>query len=120
MELQNARQLPRFADAERLLEKLRPINKEGTELIATVHAAWNDLLLDDVLTMMTNRGGSGRGWHESKERFSPEQIRGWISWLRLNSIIPRGTVIAAESLVQTGPSSPMSRRRQARALEAGQ
>ncbi|HCQ50237.1 MAG TPA: restriction endonuclease subunit S [Achromobacter sp.] len=64
---------------------------EEVEIIATLFAVWNDFLIDGVqptdeqiITDMREN------WHESKGRFSPSDLKSWLSWLRKENFIPRG------------------------------
>jgi len=83
-----------------LLDWLSKMDTEQAELLATVFAAWNDLLInrrspsdDDIIREVY-------GWHESKHRFEPERITKCIRWLKGHDFAPTGvgprTLVADE------------------------
>jgi type I restriction enzyme, S subunit len=74
-----------------LLELMRPLNTEQSEIVATLFAAWNDLIIaglpftdEDILHEV--RGN----WHESKELFDEDRLRRALKWMRDQGFIPRG------------------------------
>jgi type I restriction enzyme S subunit len=97
---------PNIADSrkpsERLLRKnraavnaviaaMRPLDTRQSQIVATLYAAWNDLLhagktptdaeiVDDVLN----------NWHPEKRRIPGEKWLQAIGWMRKMSLIPRG------------------------------
>jgi hypothetical protein len=73
-----------------LLELMRPFNTEQSEIVATLFAAWNDLVIagrpfsdEDILHEV-------RIWHESKERFDEDRLRRALKWMRDQGLVPRG------------------------------
>jgi len=74
-----------------LLELMRPLNTERSEIVATLFAAWNDLILaglpfadEDILHEVRSN------WHESKERFDEDRLRRALQWMRDQGLVPRG------------------------------
>ncbi|MCL2899121.1 restriction endonuclease subunit S [Brenneria tiliae] len=79
------------AEFDRLIYALADKKTEEVEIIATLFAVWNDFLIDSVqptdeqiITDMREN------WHERKARFSPSDLKPWLSWLRKEGFIPRG------------------------------
>ncbi|MBM4287535.1 MAG: restriction endonuclease subunit S [Deltaproteobacteria bacterium] len=73
-----------------LLELMRPLNTEQSEIVATLYAAWNDLVIagrpfsdEDILHEV-------KSWHESKERFDEDRLRRALKWMRDQGLVPRG------------------------------
>lgn len=73
-----------------LLELMRPLNTERSEIVATLFAAWNDLIIagrpfsdEDILHEV-------KSWHESKERFDEDRLRRALKWMRDQGLVPRG------------------------------
>jgi type I restriction enzyme S subunit len=74
-----------------LVELVRPMTTEQVEIVATLFAAWNDLILagipfsDDgvIHEVRTN-------WHESKERFTEDRLRKAMQWMRDKGMVPQG------------------------------
>lgn len=74
-----------------LLELMRPLNTEQSEIVATLFAAWNDLIIaglpftdEDILYEVRSN------WHESKERFDEDRLRKALQWMRDKGLIPQG------------------------------
>jgi len=76
-----------------LMTELSGFSREGVEAIATLYAAWNDLLA---------RGGEVtdeavhqevlENWHDEKRaKFDTEKLAHWMDWMRRNSVVPDGT-----------------------------
>jgi hypothetical protein len=77
---------------ERAIGLLVPMNSEQAELLATVHAAWNNLLLDgleanDAAIIREAR----ENWHTAKQKFSDEKFRKAIATIRAKGIEPDGS-----------------------------
>jgi len=74
-----------------LLELMRPLNTQQSEIVATLFAAWNDLTIaglpftdEDILHEVRNN------WHESKERFDEGRLRQALQWMRDKRLVPQG------------------------------
>ena len=78
-------------ELERLLALFTDKKTEEAEIVATLFAAWNDFLIDgksptdDEIVQEVREN-----WHESKERFSPAQLKQWLEWMLKNKIVPQG------------------------------
>lgn len=79
------------AEFERVLTLLAGLDTDKTEIVTTLFAAWNDLLIEGkpvsdsiVITEMRQH------WHPSKGRFTPAQLQPWLDWLRQNDLVPKG------------------------------
>lgn len=74
-----------------LIELVRPMDTDQTEIAATIYACWNDLLLskkapsDDLIIKEFREK-----WHEKKKRFSKARIQKAIDWMKKNNLIPMG------------------------------
>ncbi len=82
----------KLPDVQRLLTLMRDKTTGECEIIATLYAAWNDLLLashkaDDGAIIREAR----ENWHPSKKKISQADWRVGLEWMRTNQIIPRGT-----------------------------
>jgi hypothetical protein len=75
-----------------LIVMLRPLDTKQSEIIATLYAAWNDLLLtgksptDDEIVIEAREH-----WHPSKQEISVDRWVNGLRWLRHSGLIPRGT-----------------------------
>lgn len=76
---------------ERVLSLLADLDTEESEIVTTLYAAWNDLLLEGkavsdaaVITEVREH------WHPSKSRFTPAHLQIWLEWLRENRLVPKG------------------------------
>lgn len=75
-----------------LIELLRPLDTKTCEVVATLYAAWNDLLLraektadEDILRE------SRENWHPSKLTIPTDRWSRALAWMRDNHLIPAGT-----------------------------
>ncbi|MBP5979937.1 MAG: restriction endonuclease subunit S [Halomonas sp.] len=76
---------------KRVIKVLMPLNTAETEILATVYAAWNNLLLEGVEPAENAIIHEAReNWHADKLKYSEEQFRNAISQLRHNGLVPQG------------------------------
>lgn len=77
---------------ERAIALITPMNSEEAELLATVHAAWNNLILDGVEPTEDAIIREAReNWHASKLKFSVGKFREAIATIRAKGIVPDGS-----------------------------
>ena len=77
---------------ERAIALITPMNSEEAELLATVHAAWNNLILDGVEPIEGAIIREAReNWHASKLKFSDGKFREAIATIRAKGIVPDGS-----------------------------
>jgi hypothetical protein len=75
-----------------IIDACRSLSTDQTEIIATLHACWNDLLLkqrsvtDDAI--ITEFYGH---WHPLKTRFSHARLAKAIEWMRARDFVPTGS-----------------------------
>lgn len=89
----------RLGEVERLLELMLPMNMRQAEILATVYAAWNNLLLlgkspSDEEIVLEARDN----WHESKLKIDRSKFFRAVEWMREKGLVPvgRGRVVAAK------------------------
>lgn len=103
----NFRKLPRFsamvaegaealksvqARLEKAIGLIAPMNSEQAELLATVHAAWNNLILDNVeATEAAIIHEARENWHVAKHKFGDGKFRQAIAVIRAQGIEPDGS-----------------------------
>lgn len=76
---------------DRLLVLLADKTTEEVEIIATLFAAWNDFLIDGNTPSDDEIVKEVReNWHESKARFTPNQLKENLNWMRRNHLVPQG------------------------------
>jgi len=78
-------------EVERLLAWMVPMNVEQAEIVATVFAAWNNLLLDgkqptDDQIIVEAR----ENWHPDKLRIDRPRFFRAVKWLREQGVVPEG------------------------------
>lgn len=76
---------------DRLLDLLLPMNTQQAEVMCTVYAGWNNLLLEgrqpsDEEIVYESR----ENWHEAKLKIPREKFFAAIGWLKEKNIIPHG------------------------------
>lgn len=76
-----------------IIETFRALSTERCEIVATLYAAWNDLLRD--------RGAASddaivhevlNHWHEAKQRIPEDRWRKALDWMREKGFVPHGAV----------------------------
>ena len=76
----------------KLIDLIVPMNTQQAEVVATVYAAWNNLLLEnkDIIdeTIVTE---ARENWHVNKLKIPREKFFKAITWMRENGLIPKGT-----------------------------
>lgn len=83
---------PCLPQLERVIDLLVPMDTEEAEVFATVHAAWNNLLIDgadatDDAIIAAARGG----WHADKLEIPVHKFRTAIASIRQQQLVPDGT-----------------------------
>lgn len=76
-----------------VIETFRTFTTERCEIVATLFAAWRDLLQQDGPVsddMIVNEVLNN--WHESKKRIPEERWRKALSWMRDNGFVPREAI----------------------------
>ena len=82
----------KLADVDKLLTLLLPLNTKQAEIVATLYAAWNNLLLlgqsptDEQIVYEAREN-----WHESKLGIEKEKFTKGLQWMRDKELIPLGT-----------------------------
>jgi type I restriction enzyme S subunit len=75
----------------KLIDLLVPMDTQQAELVATVYAAWNNLLIDSQTindeAIITE---ARENWHEAKLNIPRERFFNTIDWMKQNNLIPNG------------------------------
>jgi len=86
-----------------LIEIMRPLNTRRCEIIATLFAAWNDLLLrkqipsdDQILSE------SRQNWHPKKLSIPISEWISGLAWMREHQLVPTGFGKAVRPITKTG------------------
>lgn len=82
---------PMLSEVEALLRLLLPLNTRQAEIVATLYAAWNNLLLDghqpsDQQIIFEARDN----WHPDKLKIEQERFEKGLSWMKAKGLIPNG------------------------------
>lgn len=94
----------RIAEVDALLKLLLPLNTRQAEIVATLYAAWNNLLLlgrspqdEDVVYE------ARENWHESKLKIDREKFFKGLEWMRKQGLVPagRGRYVSGKSKRKT-------------------
>jgi type I restriction enzyme S subunit len=76
---------------DRLIELLAPLTVHKCSVIATLYAAWNDLLLTGQSSSDEEIIHESRfGWHKEKEKIPTADWTEGLAWLKKNQISPKG------------------------------
>jgi len=77
---------------DKAIALIAPMKSEQAELLATVHAAWNNLILDSVEpTEAAIIHEARENWHVAKQRFDDGKFRQAIATIRAKGIVPDGS-----------------------------
>ncbi len=63
------------------------------EIVSTLYAAWNDLLIDGVTVddaSILHEASSAERWHKSKEQIAPERWKKALQWMKDKGLVPVG------------------------------
>lgn len=77
----------------RVVKLVKPMTTDQIEIVATLHAAWNDLLMKSKGKKVQDEGIIKEfleRWHERKKRFSKDQLTKALAWMRKNRLVPTG------------------------------
>jgi hypothetical protein len=83
---------PYLPELEGVIDLLVPMDKTDVEVFATVHAAWNNLLIDGA--EVTDDGivwAARGGWHADKLKIPEHKFRSAIELVRQKGLVPDGT-----------------------------
>jgi restriction endonuclease S subunit len=77
---------------QRVLKIVIPLNSQDAEVLATVHAAWNNLILDgQPINDQAIIRAAREDWHASKKQISELKFGEAIRSIRNHGIVPDGT-----------------------------
>jgi type I restriction enzyme, S subunit len=83
---------PYLPQLERVIDLLVPMDTEEAEVLATVHAAWNNLLIDGAeVTDGAIVSAAREGWHPDKLKIPEQKFRSAIDLIRKKGLVPDGT-----------------------------
>ncbi|MDO8263734.1 MAG: restriction endonuclease subunit S [Gallionella sp.] len=81
----------RAGEVDILINKLLPLNRRQAEIVATLYAAWNNLLLlgcsssdDDIVCE------ARENWHDSKLKIERDKFFRGLKWMREQGLVPAG------------------------------
>ncbi len=74
-----------------LISLIQPLNTEQAEIVTTLYACWNDLLVktsqatdDEIISEIHSN------WHDSKKRFTKDKLGNALEWMRSKGLVPDG------------------------------
>jgi type I restriction enzyme S subunit len=74
-----------------LIDLLVPMDTQQAELVATVYAAWNNLLIDNqTINDEAIVSEARENWHEAKLNIPRDRFFERLNWMKENNIIPKG------------------------------
>lgn len=83
---------PYLTELERVIDLLVPMDTEEAEVFTTVHAAWNNMLIDGVQATDNLIVSAAReNWHADKLRISEHRFRRAIELIRQKKLEPDGS-----------------------------
>lgn len=83
-------EMPRIDEVLGLLGNFRT---RECEIVSTLYAAWNDLLIDGASAddaAILHEASSAERWHKSKEQIAPERWTKALQWMKEKGLVPGG------------------------------
>jgi hypothetical protein len=81
----------KIGSVEHLAELFRKLDTEQSEIIATLYACWNDLLLRKRSAPDENKVNEFLfHWHPRKTRSPKRRLLNALAWMRDNDLVPKG------------------------------
>lgn len=80
---------PFINNVNKFLDLTLSLDTDTIDLYATTFAAWNNLMILKKPTSFKNIAKEAR-WHELKNRFTDEKIKGAIEFLKEKTLLPKG------------------------------
>lgn len=83
----------RTQNIDELLNLLGKATPKQCEIVSTLYAAWNDLLIDkEQITdeRIIAEASSPERWHQEKAKIEPDKWPAALEWMRANNLIPTG------------------------------
>ncbi|MFZ1221529.1 MAG: hypothetical protein WAO00_19745, partial [Chthoniobacterales bacterium] len=83
----------KLTKVRQIIDLLKAANSKRCERVATLYAAWNDLLIEgrsptdaDII----HEASDPKSWHESKSKIRPENWVSTLQWIKNAGVIPTG------------------------------
>jgi len=78
-------------DVYNLIDTMAPMSTQQAEIVATVYAAWNNLLIDKTdITDEAIVQEAREDWHPQKLKIDRERFFKAIAWMREHNLVPTG------------------------------
>lgn len=75
-----------------IIDQMLAMNTQQSEILATVYAAWNNLLIrNEAVSDEAIVFEARENWHENKLNIPAEKFFKAITWMREKNIVPKGT-----------------------------
>lgn len=90
----------RAGEVDILINKLLPLNRRQAEIVATLYAAWNNLLLVGRASSDEDIVCEAReNWHDSKLKIERDKFFRGLKWMREQELVPtgKGRLVATKS-----------------------
>ena len=82
-----------MARINEILSLLGHFKTRECEIVSTLYAAWNDLLIDGGSAddaAILHEASSAERWHKSKEQIAPERWKKALQWMKDKGLVPVG------------------------------
>lgn len=78
-------------DFDNLMKLFYGIDTEGCQIIVTLYACWNDLLLEKKVVTDDSILSAALQWHEAKKEIPQGTWQHYFNWMKSSKFIPSGT-----------------------------
>jgi len=83
----------KISKIDEVLQLLGPLRPDQCEIVSTLYAAWNDLLIDgEAITddRIIEQASKAELWHKTKEAIDPDRWPKALQWMREHHLVPTG------------------------------
>jgi hypothetical protein len=80
----------RLAEVDALIDLFLPMDTDCAEIVATLYAAWNDLLAAGQEATDDRIIDEFHGWADTKQKFERDRLAKALAWMREQGLVPTG------------------------------
>jgi len=86
------------ADIDSLMKRLAPLGSDHLEIIATLYAAWKNLLATNKPTSDSDLLNEFYAWSEKKKNYPSDLVLKWLGWMKDYQIVPKAALMEPASV----------------------
>lgn len=87
----------KLSNIKSIIKLFRPLSTDHAEVVATIYACWNNLLLSKKKFTDNDIVNNFYKWSKDKKRFEEEDVFKTLKWMRSKKLIPKGKGLATQA-----------------------